>query len=70
MYRIVGVLAFGVSRNVWWLVICPDLIKEYLLYRFLYERGFFSSMKSFMLVVPVKMIFEKWHHTVNDPMEN
>jgi hypothetical protein len=63
MYRVAGVLAFGMSRKLYWLVIFPDMMKEYLLY-----KSVFSDMSAFPVFIPVKVAYELWHHFHQDTM--
>jgi hypothetical protein len=64
MYRVVGVLLFGVTRNVNWLIAAPDLAKEMLLYRSVYP-----DLSGFPVIIVAKMLFEAYHHKVHDPLE-
>jgi hypothetical protein len=65
MYRILGVLLFGVTRKVEWLIAAPDLAKEFLLYKAVYGE----NMSVFPAVVILKVLFELYHHTVYDPLQ-
>lgn len=64
MYRVVGVLLFGVTRNVDWLIAAPDLAKEMLLYRSVYP-----DLSAFPVIFVAKMMYEAYHHKVHDPLE-
>ncbi len=66
IYRLIGVLLFGKTRDVRWLIVCPDLMKEYMIYYAIY-RG---NMSAFPVVIPVKMLGEIWMHTIHDPMQD
>ena len=66
IYRLIGVLLFGKTRDVRWLIVCPDLMKEYMIYYAIY-RG---NMSAFPVVIPVKMLAEIWMHTIHDPMQD
>ena len=64
MFRVVGIILFGMTRDVKWLVIFPDLLKEYLLYHEVYN----GEMSGFPVLIPVKMVFEQYRHYTADPM--
>jgi hypothetical protein len=63
VFRTIGVLLFGMTRRLEWLVVFPDLMKEYLLYTYLY-----SDTSAFPVLIPVKMVYEHWHHFIQDRM--
>jgi|LauGreDrversion4_2_1035121.scaffolds.fasta_scaffold1149345_2 hypothetical protein len=65
IYRLIGVILFGQTRDVRWLMVCPDLMKEYMLYHWVY-RG---DMSGFPVIIPVKLVYEIWMHTVHSPMQ-
>jgi hypothetical protein len=65
MYRMLGVLIFGVTRNVNWLIVAPDLAKEMLLYRSVYP-----DLSAFPVVILGKIVYEVYHHKIRDPMES
>lgn len=69
LFRLIGVLLFGMTRNDRWLIVFPDMFKEYLLYHLIF-RG---EMSGFSLLIPVKMVFERWNLTANvstDPVRH
>ena len=65
LYRVVGIILFGLTRNINWIIICPDMMKEYLVYSSIYK----GETSGFPLFIPVKMVAEKWMHTVHDVMQ-
>lgn len=59
LYRCIGVVLFGVFRNATYLILFPDINKEYLVYLFLFGYNF----KYIWLLVLGKMAYEYYHHT-------
>ena len=64
MYRILGVILFGLTRQYQWLVIAPDLAKELLAYKVIYKQ----DLSVFPFVVGLKVVYEIHHHTIVDPL--
>ena len=62
--RLIGVLLFGMTRDDRWLIVFPDVAGEYLMYHFIYN----GDMSGFPIVFPVKMVYERWSVTNNQPI--
>lgn len=63
-FRLIGVLLFGMTRDDRWLILFPDVAGEYLTYHFIYK----GEMSGFPLLIPVKMIYERWSVVNNQPI--
>lgn len=59
LFRCVGVILFGISRDATYLILFPDLNKEYLVYLFLFGYNY----RYIWLLVLGKMAYEYYHHT-------
>jgi len=56
-YRLIGVIKFVQTDNTDFLILMPDVVKEYLLYRY-----FFDTNQYFVFVFIAKVIFEYIFH--------
>ena len=62
IYRTIGVLLFAFTKNSIWLIIMPDILKEYLVYMFLYG----SNNKYLPILILGKVLFEYYYHTFHN----
>lgn len=60
IYRIIGVLLFGLSKRTFWLIIFFDFVKEYMIYLYFFMNA--NNYLQFFIVC--KIIFEYYFHTV------
>lgn len=59
LWRGIGVVAFGLTKSAIPLVVFPDLMKEYLVFKY-----FFAGSNSLLPgVIVLKMCYEGWFHT-------
>ena len=65
LFRCIGIILFGLSRNAIYLILFPDLNKEYLVYLFLFG---YNYSYIWMLVIG-KMAYEYYHHTITNNQE-
>lgn len=63
-FRLIGVLLFGMTRDDKWLILFPDVAGEYLMYHFIYK----GEMSGFPILIPIKMIYERWLVVNNKPI--
>ena len=62
LYRCIGVVLFGCTKDATWLILFPDLNKEYLVYLY-----FFGWDYTYLwLMVLGKVAYEYYHHTLNN----
>jgi len=54
IYRAIGVLLFTLTKNHIWLIIMPDLVKEYLIYVYLFK----SNNTYLPILILGKVLFE------------
>jgi len=54
IYRAIGILLFVITKNSVWFVIMPDLLKEYLIYTYIYK----SNNIYLPILILCKVIFE------------
>lgn len=64
MWRFVGVLLYGITKQVRWIIICPDMAKEYLVYSSIYN----GDMSWFSIIVGFKIVYEVLHHIILQPV--
>lgn len=65
VFRCIGVVLFGITKNATWLIIFPDLNKEYLLY--LYFFGWDYSYIGLMILG--KVLYEYVHHNFTNQIQ-
>jgi hypothetical protein len=65
LFRCIGVVLFGLTKNATWLIIFPDLNKEYLLYQFFCG----TNLIYLWLVVIGKVLYEYVHHTFTNQIQ-
>lgn len=66
LFRAIGVFLFGSWKRIEFLVLFPDLIKEYLLYKAFYGE----NITAFPVIVPAKILYESWMHLTHNPMNS
>ena len=62
IYRTICVLLFAFTKNSTWLIIMPDVLKEYLVYIFLYG----SNNTYLPILILGKVLFEYYYHTFHN----
>ena len=65
LFRCIGVVLFGLSRNAIYLILFPDLNKEYLVYLFLFGYDY----SYIWLLVLGKVAYEYYHHIIKNKRE-
>lgn len=63
LWRALGVIGFGLTRQSFYLIPMMDLMKEYLVYRYFIPSGFYWLP----LVIITKICFEAYFHTQINP---
>jgi hypothetical protein len=63
LWRLVGISLFYLTSSSAWLIVCPDLFKEIILYSWYIHP---INTVNFSVIIVLKMIFEYvWHTKVN-----
>jgi hypothetical protein len=62
--RLIGIILFYSTSNSKWLIICPDVFKEMLLYKWFIEK---INYVNFTFIFSSKMLFEYIWHTYQNP---
>lgn len=60
--RAIGVLLFTLTQNAIWLILMPDLLKEYLIYLYVFK----SNTTYIPLLILGKIGFEYYYHTIHN----
>ena len=63
LYRIIGIILFYKSKNSKWFIIFFDFAKEYILYSYIFN----NNCNYIILFIILKILFEYYHHTINNP---